>query len=81
MSHTNAGLRSLDWRKARRSIGNGDCVEIAPVNGKIAFRDSKDPEGPTLSYPLGVFLSFLDAAKKGDVLRLAAGREACVPAK
>jgi hypothetical protein len=73
MSLTRAELRSLRWRKARRSIGNGDCVEIAPTNGNVIFRDSKDPEGPVLSYPAGAFRSFLDSLKRDDPARLADG--------
>jgi hypothetical protein len=64
MSLTRAEFRSLGWRKARRSIGNGDCVEVASADGTVAFRDSKDPEGPILSYPAGAFLSFADAVKE-----------------
>jgi hypothetical protein len=73
MSLTRAELRSLHWRKARRSIGNGDCVEIAPANGNIVFRDSKDPEGPAVSYPAGAFRSFLDGLKRDEAARLADG--------
>jgi hypothetical protein len=42
---------NLQWRKARRSAGNGACVEVAPANGYILIRDSKDQEGPVLRYP------------------------------
>lgn len=40
----------LAWRKAQSSIGNGACVEVAPANGQVAMRDSKDPQGPVLMY-------------------------------
>lgn len=56
----------LDWRKATRSIGNGDCVEVAPANGQIAVRDSKDPAGPMLRYSAGNWQSFLSAARQGN---------------
>jgi hypothetical protein len=31
---------SLLWRKSSRS--NADCVELAPINGAVGVRDSKD---------------------------------------
>lgn len=54
------------WRKARLSIGNGACVELAPVDGMIVIRDSKDPAGPVLKYTVAEWLAFLDGAKKGE---------------
>jgi hypothetical protein len=50
MSRTNPEVRGLQWRKARRSAGNGACVEVAPTGGQIAVRDSKDPDGVRLQY-------------------------------
>ena len=54
-----------EWRKAKRSIGNGDCVEIAPVGGSIAVRDSKDPAGPVLRYSADAWRAFLSEAGRG----------------
>ena len=54
-----------EWRKAMRSIGNGDCVEIAPVGGTIAVRDSKDPAGPVLRYSTAAWKAFLSEAGQG----------------
>ncbi|GAA1791308.1 MULTISPECIES: DUF397 domain-containing protein [Actinomadura] len=37
------------WRKASRSTAEGDnCIEVADVSSVVAFRDSKDPNGPIL---------------------------------
>ncbi|PWG10027.1 DUF397 domain-containing protein [Streptomyces sp. V2] len=36
------------WQKASASGKNGDCVELAPYNGRIAIRDSKAPNGPAI---------------------------------
>lgn len=60
-------MDNLQWRKARRSANNGACVELAQVNGQIAIRDSKDPEGPALNYSIRAFRSFLAETKHGQV--------------
>jgi Domain of unknown function (DUF397) len=57
---------NLVWRKAQRSTNNGACVEIASTSGKIAVRDSKDPNGPILVYTPAEFSAFLDGAKNGE---------------
>lgn len=54
------------WRKASRSVGNGECVELSSVPGQVSVRDSKDPDGPVLRYPAEAFLSFVAAAKKAS---------------
>ena len=59
-------LRILAWRKSQRSIGNGDCVEAAPMSGAIAVRDSKDPSGPVLAYSAESWRAFTLAARQGN---------------
>jgi transcriptional regulator with XRE-family HTH domain len=46
------------WRKARHSVNDGACVEVAFVNGQIAVRDSKDPGGFWLWYSLRSWRDF-----------------------
>ncbi len=57
---------SLTWRKAQLSTNNGACVEVASVPGKIAVRDSKDPDGPILVYGPDAWGAFLAALKSGE---------------
>jgi len=52
------------WRKASYSVANGECVEVSSAQGRVSIRDSKNPNGPFLSYTIGEFLSFLEAAKR-----------------
>lgn len=59
-------MRSLEWRKARRSMSNGACVEVASSAEGMAVRDSKDPEGPVLYYAAATWDSFLGAARSGS---------------
>lgn len=53
------------WRKARRSIGNGDCVEVTHAGGKILVRDSKSPDRAIVGYQADVWRSFISSAKQG----------------
>lgn len=59
-------VTQLAWRKAKRSIGNGACVEVASFGGGIAVRDSKDPGGPMLTWSGAAWQEFLQAAKRGQ---------------
>lgn len=48
------------WRKASYSGANGGaCVEVAGVGERFAVRDSKDPDGPALSFGLDDWTAFL----------------------
>ncbi|MFJ3790267.1 DUF397 domain-containing protein [Kitasatospora hibisci] len=54
------------WRKSSHSGGNGACVEIAtPVEGAVAVRDSKDPQGPQLHFSAEAWQAFAGAAGAG----------------
>lgn len=65
MSVTIDERRALAWRKASRSAGNGECVEVATAGGMVAIRDSKNPEGVILTCTPEKFRSFLEATRRG----------------
>ena len=66
MRPTGSMLRGLAWRKAQSSVGNGACIELAPHNGMVVMRDSKDPDGPVLMYTSTELQAFLLGAKAGE---------------
>jgi Domain of unknown function (DUF397) len=67
VSLTQFELRQLTWRKARRSMNNGDCLEMTSANGRIFIRDSKNPCGPVLEYTVAVWCNFLAEAKQDSI--------------
>lgn len=66
MSHGSPAHDPVEWRKSRRSMGNGNCVEIAPSSAGIAVRDSKDPEGAVLRYASPAWKAFVDSARSNS---------------
>ena len=65
MSPMNADSEPAEWRKAQRSMANGNCVEVPPVTGRIVVRDSKNPVWLVLAYSAPSWLAFTLAAQQG----------------
>jgi hypothetical protein len=57
------------WHKSSFSSASGQCVEVAPVAGTIAVRDSKDPDGPELVFTRQAWAAFVDGVKAGPAAR------------
>ena len=56
------------WRKSSYSNHEGACVELAKIDQEtILFRDSKEPDGPILSFTRTEVSNFLTAVKRGDL--------------
>lgn len=62
----NDALAGARWFKSSRSSGNGQCVEIAHLDGGVAVRDSKDPSGPVLRFTRSEWEAFIAGAKGGE---------------
>ena len=54
------------WRKSTHSDGNmGDCAEVATnLPGIVAVRDSKNPDGPVLTFTQAEWRAFLKSIKR-----------------
>ena len=51
-----------NWHKSTRS-GTGNCVEVAPL---VGVRDSKDREGPVLTFNQEEWRAFLEGVRDGE---------------
>ncbi|WFE37250.1 DUF397 domain-containing protein [Micromonospora sp. WMMD998] len=58
-------MTTLIWKKSTRSNGGGNCVEVATPPRVVMVRDSKDRQGPTLSFTSPGWTSFVQALKSG----------------
>jgi hypothetical protein len=55
------------WLKASASTGGANCVEMRRgAVGGVDVRDSKDPDGPVLSFSAAQFAAWLDGADSGE---------------
>lgn len=56
-------LSRAQWRKSSHSGSNGNCVEVARLADAIAVRDSKDADGPHLTFTSNDWGRFLAEIK------------------
>ncbi|MFE4519342.1 DUF397 domain-containing protein [Kitasatospora sp. NPDC056783] len=67
MSALEVDLTGAQWFKSSYSNNGGSCVEVAiGSSGQVPVRDSKDPEGPALAFPVGAWSSFVAAIRSGE---------------
>jgi len=52
------------WRKSS-ICDSSTCVEVAFAGERVAMRDSKDPEGPVLTFSREAWTSFLADLRTG----------------
>ena len=57
--------REPNWAKSSYSSDEGgECVEVAATPGTILIRDSKNPDGPRLTFTPTTWADFLPYASK-----------------
>jgi hypothetical protein len=58
--------RTVIWRKSSYSSNGGaTCVEVARKGGRIAARDSKQPNGAQLGFGTSAWRTFMKDVKLG----------------
>ena len=57
------GTDGLNWRKSSFSGNGGECVEVGQVPGHVLVRDSKDTDGPRLSFRREAWSAFANRLK------------------
>jgi hypothetical protein len=57
----------ITWRKSSES-GNsgGDCVEVSLGGEGVSVRNSRDPNGPILSFTPSEWQAFIAGARNGE---------------
>lgn len=59
--------RAMSWRKSSFSNGGGACVEVASnVPGIVGVRDSKDKDGPVLTFTPEEWHAFAAGIRDGQ---------------
>jgi Domain of unknown function (DUF397) len=58
---------SSEWRKSSASSSNASCVEVRGQGDAVVdVRDSKNPDGPVLSFGPGEWATFVEGVKLGE---------------
>jgi hypothetical protein len=57
---------NTDWIKASASGQGGNCIEMRRQADRIEVRDSKEPQGPVLTFTPSEFSAWVDGAKKAE---------------
>jgi hypothetical protein len=56
-----------EWKKSSHSGSSTNCVEVAAnLLSVIAVRDSKDPDGPLLTFTPAQWAAFTAAVRNGE---------------
>ncbi|QHF96525.1 DUF397 domain-containing protein [Streptomyces sp. NHF165] len=62
-------LNAATWRKSSYSNPDGgECIEVSDdFVAVVPVRDSKFPQGPVLSFPVGGWSAFISAVGGGEL--------------
>lgn len=64
-SGTNGHCVEVAWNKSSHSFSDGNCVETATGCGWVHVRDSKNPDGPLLTFSPQAWAAFTAGVKTG----------------
>lgn len=56
----------VEFRKSSHSFHEANCAEVACLPGEALVRDSKDPDGPVLTFGAAAWGTFLGAVQAGE---------------
>lgn len=67
-SNPSGNCVEVGFHKSSYSGNNGSCVEVGTCDcqNEVLVRDTKDREGPVLSFSTGSWAAFIDGVKAGD---------------
>ena len=65
-SAANGQCVEVAWKKSSFSGAAGDCVEVSLEEDLIFVRDSKNVDGPQLTFNRGEFEAFTNRVKAGE---------------
>jgi hypothetical protein len=54
------------WRKSSLSGSEGECTEVLYTGAHVLVRDSKDQDGPVLTFTPGEWRAFLGGVRLGE---------------
>ncbi|WP_447003226.1 DUF397 domain-containing protein [Saccharothrix isguenensis] len=58
-----------EFRKSSHSGAQNECVEVAVAGERLGIRDSKNPEGPVLTWPRGTLVRLVTAIGESRLAR------------
>ena len=59
----NASATGYDWFKSSYSSGDNNCIECADIPNVVPVRDSKNAEGPALTFSKASWGAFVASVK------------------
>jgi hypothetical protein len=55
-----------EWRKSTRSGNQSNCVLVRHNETTVQVKDSKDPEGPVLTFSRSEWAAFVGGTRDGE---------------
>ncbi|MEU0520584.1 DUF397 domain-containing protein [Streptosporangium sp. NPDC006007] len=66
MTNKETDLSRAQWRTSSLSGSNGQCVQVAFIDSRVAVRDSKDPRGSVLIFTRSEWHAFAGGIRLGE---------------